>query len=246
MAIYKMLIAYDGSRYQGWQRLGHTDATIQGKLENVLSRIYQKKIEIDGSGRTDAGVHAKAQVASVSLPRESVDEQDLAMINHYLPEDIQVLRIEKAEARFHARFLAKKKRYRYRISMPPIGNVFERRYLAIMEQPLAIEQMERAARYLVGTHDFRSFTTMKSKKKSTVRTIETIAFHKQAAQELWIDFTGDGFLRQQVRLMMGLLIQVGTGEIQPEQVESILLEKSREHTRMIAPAKGLCLEEVIY
>ncbi len=243
---YKLIIAYDGSRYQGWQRLGHTQDTIQGKIETVLSKYYKQKIQIDGSGRTDAGVHAKGQVGSVLLPTEKIGIEDLAAINHYLPSDIQILQIDPADDRFHARYLAKRKRYRYRIALPPVGNVFERKYMASLEEPLDLVKMRKAAGFLIGTHDFRSFTTMKSKKKSTVRTLESLTITQPISGEVQIDFIGNGFLRQQVRIMTGLLIQVGTGAIPPSRMEVILNEKSRANTRMIAPAKGLCLEEVNY
>jgi tRNA pseudouridine38-40 synthase len=246
MATFKITIAYDGTRYQGWQRLGNTDNTIQGKIEGVLSRYFQQTIQIHGSGRTDAGVHAKAQVASAVLPVEAISPADLASMNHYLPEDIQLLDMEKADARFHARYHAKKKRYRYRLSMPPVGNVFERKYITPVDRILRVDLMEIAAKALIGSHDFRAFTTMKSKKKSTIRQIYAIRFFQPSPQELWIDFSGDGFLRQQVRIMTGLLIQVGMERIEPDQTAGILLKKSRDNTRMIAPAKGLCLEEVNY
>lgn len=246
MKNYKLIIAYDGSRYQGWQRLGHTQDTIQGKIETVLSKYYQKSIQIDGSGRTDAGVHAKGQVASAFLPTEKIELEDLEAINHYLPADIQILRIEPADDRFHARYQAKRKCYRYRIALPPVGNVFERKYMTTIDEPLTLGKMRKAAEALVGTHDFRSFTTMKSKKKSTVRTLESITVTQPTSGEVQIDFVGNGFLRQQVRIMAGILIQVGTGVIPASRVKEILQEKSRANTRMIAPAKGLCLEEVNY
>lgn len=246
MANYKLTIAYDGSRYQGWQRLGHTNDTIQGKLEMVLSKYYQKSVQIDGSGRTDAGVHARGQVASVDLPIDRFDAGELAAINHYLPSDIQIIETERVDDRFHARYHAKRKRYRYRIALPPYGNVFERKYMTSLDMPLELNRMKEAAESLLGTHDFRSFTTLKSKKKSTVRTIESITIQKASPNEVQIDFVGDGFLRQQVRIMTGVLIEVGLERLSPDLMETILQEQSRTHTRLIAPAKGLCLEEVNY
>ena len=245
MTTFKMTIAYDGTRYQGWQRLGNTDLTIQGKIEAVLSKLFERPILIDGSGRTDAGVHAKAQIASVELPKNRIDPKSLGEINHYLPEDIQVLSMEKMDDRFHARFNAKQKIYRYRISVSPAGNVFERKEMIRIEDPLNLEAMRRAASFLIGEHDFQSFTAMKSKTKSTVRTIESITI-TALSNEIQIDFLGNGFLRQQVRLMMGLLIQVAQGVVKPKAVKEILEKKSRANTRAIAPAKGLCLERVIY
>jgi tRNA pseudouridine38-40 synthase len=245
MTTFKMTIAYDGTKYQGWQRLGNTDMTIQGKIEAVLSRIYTRPILIDGSGRTDAGVHAKGQIASVELPKNRIDPKSLGEINHYLPEDIQIMSMVKADDRFHARFNAKQKIYRYRISVSPSGNVFERKEMIRIEEPLNLEAMRSAASYLIGEHDFQSFTAMKSKTKSTVRTIESITV-TALSDEIQIDFLGNGFLRQQVRLMMGLLIQVAQGVVKPKAVKEILDEKSRANTRAVAPAKGLCLERVIY
>ena len=154
---YKLTIQYDGTRYRGWQVQGNTDQTIQGKVEGVLSRLTGQPVELHGSGRTDAGVHALGQVANVKLLRPFDPSELLRELNRYLPADIGVIAVEPAPERFHARLNARSKTYRYRIWNSEIPNVLERSYLYPLPEPLDVAAMERAAADLVGTHAFRSF-----------------------------------------------------------------------------------------
>ncbi len=216
---YMMLLAYDGSRYSGWQVQGNTENTIQGKLEQVLTEITGESVEIAGSGRTDAGVHAKGQVASFKLVRAFACDELKVLLNSRLPKDLAVLSLTEAPERFHARLSAKAKTYVYRISTSPVSNVFEHKYLYNFTRPLNLAAMRQAAALLLGSHDFKSFCGNPRMKKSTVRRLDSIEIiekenkitHK--ADELELRFTGDGFLMNIVRILTGTLLQVGTGEI---------------------------------
>lgn len=237
-------LCYDGTRYRGWQRLPGREDTIQGKLEAALSRILEELVEISGSGRTDAGVHALAQVASFHCENPMPPEEILSQLRRYLPEDIGVLSCREVSPRFHARLNARKKTYVYRIWNSNSPCVFQRRYVAVFPEELDRPAMERAARILEGTHDFSAFCGNPKMKKSTVRVLEQIAFTQQD-QELQLRFTGNGFLHHMVRILVGTLIEVGRGVRTPESVGELFGAK-REQAGFLAPAQGLCLEEVVY
>lgn len=242
---YKLTIQYDGGRYDGWQRQGNTDNTIQGKLEGVLSRLAGEAVEVHGAGRTDAGVHAEGQVASVKLPGSRPAGEVMDYLNRYLPEDIAVIGAEEMEDRFHARLSAVGKVYRYRLRMGNVPHVFARKYQYRVEGPLDISAMERAAARLTGTHDFRAFCANKRYKKSTVRTIRSIDLEVDGA-DVTLTFRGDGFLYNMVRILTGTLLEVGQGVRQPEEMDAILTSLDRARAGKTAPAQGLCLVEVEY
>ena len=206
---YKLTIQYDGSRYDGWQRQGNTDNTIQGKIEGVLSRLTGESVEIHGAGRTDAGVHAEGQVASVRLPGKRPAAEVMAYLNQYLPEDIAVVDVQEADERFHARLTAVGKVYRYDIRLGSTPNVFRRKYQYRVEQPLDVAAMKKAAEYLTGTHDYRAFCSNKRYKKSTVRTVTAIEIAVNGA-DVSITFRGDGFLYNMVRILTGTLLEVSS------------------------------------
>ena len=237
-------ICYDGTRYRGWQRLPGKDDTIQGKLETTLSRILGEPIEISGSGRTDAGVHAKCQVANFHTQNPMSAGQILENLRRYLPEDIGIYSCKEVSPRFHARLNAKEKTYCYRIWNSSAPCVFERRYVAQFPEQLNIPAMEEAARILLGEHDFSAFCGNAKMKKSTVRFIREIRIEK-VGQELQLIFTGNGFLHNMVRILAGTLIEVGRGE---RSVESIcaLFGGKRADAGFLAPPQGLCLMEVFY
>lgn len=238
-------ICYDGTRYQGWQRLPGQQQTIQGKIETALSRILDEPIEISGSGRTDAGVHAKGQVASFHCTNPMPCGQILTELRRYLPEDIGIWSCKEVSDRFHARLNAKEKTYEYRLWYSSAPCVFERRYVAQIETgSLDLAQMQAAAELLVGTHDFSAFCGNRKFKKSTVRTIHQIRIFQQG-EELRFRFTGNGFLHHMVRILVGTLIEVGMGSRSAESVADLFGGK-REDAGFLAPGKGLCLEEVIY
>lgn len=241
----KLMIAYDGTRYNGWQKQGNTDNTIQGKIERILSNFLEEDIELHGSGRTDAGVHAKAQVANFHTSADYSLEDISAVLTMYLPNDIAVYHMEEVSPRFHSRLNATSKCYHYRIWNSGIPNVFEHRYLDMVEQHLDVEKMREAAKKLEGTHDFRTFCSNKRMKKSTVRTIFSIEI-EQDREEITLKFTGNGFLYNMVRILTGTLIEVGLGKRQPEEMEALIAAKNREEAGFTAPAQGLCLKSVSY
>lgn len=249
MKNYKLTIQYDGSRYSGWQVQKVTPDTIQGKIENVLAHLYERPVEIAGSGRTDAGVHALGQVANFHLENEEASryssDEILAYLNEHLPKDIAITQISEVDERFHSRLSAQKKTYMYRIHTSNISNVFERKYMYDYPVPLNVEHMKAAAALLVGTHDFKSFCGNRHMKKSTVRTIYSIDFLEQNG-ELVIEFTGNGFLMNMVRILTGTLIEVGDGRRSPESMIEIIEAKNRDAAGYTAPPQGLFLKEVFY
>ena len=242
---YRMDIQYDGTRYGGWQKQKDTDNTIQGKIEEVLGRMCGTPVSIQGAGRTDAGVHARGQVANVFLDTDKTCEEICRYLNQYLPEDIEITRVTKAEERFHSRLNAKEKVYQYRVVTGVHKNVFERKYQCPLHEDLDVKAMKQAAGYLEGTHDFKSFCSNKKMKKSSVRTIFCIEI-EDLGQEVKLTFTGNGFLYNMIRILAGTLIEVGRGERKPEEMPRILEGCDRSLAGFTAPARGLTLLEVIY
>lgn len=154
---YRLDIQYDGTRYGGWQKQKDTDNTIQGKIEEVLSRMCQTPVTIQGAGRTDAGVHAAGQVANAHMETEKTSEEICEYLNRYLPEDIEIVRVKQAADRFHSRLNAREKVYQYRVAAGSHKNVFERKYQCPLHENLDVPAMREAAEFLTGTHDFKSF-----------------------------------------------------------------------------------------
>lgn len=245
MKNYKIIVQYDGTRYKGWQVQKSTDMTIQGKLQDVLSTMIGQEVEVIGSGRTDAGVHAYGQVANFHVPAHFKAHEIMDYLNHYLPMDIAVISIEEVDERFHARYHAVSKTYVYRIHTSAIPNVFERKYMYTYTNPLNIEQMRQAAGLMLGTHDFMAFCGNKKMKKSTVRTVTAINIEEKE-NEIQISYTGDGFLQQMIRIMTGTLIEVGNGTKKVEDIPRILESKVRENAGYTVPAEGLSLKHVVY
>lgn len=243
---FKIILQYEGTKYQGWQRQASTGNTIQGKLESILGKMTGKSfVQVDGSGRTDAGVHALGQVANFKISTLLSKEQIMNYINQYLPEDIGVIYISEESLRFHSRLNVKGKTYRYRIWNSEIPCVFERRYVYELPDRLNVGKMKLAASFLIGKHDFKAFTSAKKGKKSTVRNIDNITIEK-IGNELVFNYSGDGFLYHMVRIITGTLIEVGRGERSPESVKELLEKGSRDMSGLLVPAKGLCLMEVRY
>ncbi|WP_411335738.1 tRNA pseudouridine(38-40) synthase TruA [Ruminococcus gauvreauii] len=241
----KITIQYDGTRYGGWQKQGNTDNTIQGKLENILTRMSGYPVEIHGAGRTDAGVHALGQTANFHL-RERAGLMDVKMyLNQYLPDDIEVTDIAEMPDRFHSRLHACDKTYAYRVGTDDCKSVFERKYRYHYGEKLDVGLMEKAASYCLGTHDFKGFCANRRIRKSTVRTLTEICF-EQKEHDLVISYTGNGFLYHMVRILTGTLIEVGGGKRPPEDIKKILEEKNRQLAGFTAPAMGLTLLQVRY
>lgn len=245
MKNYKLTIQYDGSRYSGWQVQGNTEQTIQGKLQRVLGQLDGAPVEVHGSGRTDAGVHARGQIASVRLHSEPSCEELLKICWENLPQDIAVTDVREASERFHARLNAKGKCYVYRLWTSPIPNVFERKYLYSLPEQLNLASMRAAAELLTGTHDFRSFCGLRRFKKSTVRTVSAIEINR-LGPEIRLSFTGNGFLNQMVRILTGTLVEVGLGIRMPDEMTAILDAQNRDAAGRTMPPEGLCLEKVYY
>ena len=237
-------ICYDGTRYKGWQRLSGTDNTIQGKIETALSRILEEPIEISGSGRTDAGVHARGQVASFHCESNMRSEEILSNLRRYLPEDIGIYSCKEVSPRFHARLNAKEKTYLYRIWNSEAPCVFERKFTAQFSEKLDLEAMRQAAVQLCGEHDFSAFCGNPKFKKSTVRFVRSIDMQR-CGHEIRIEVTGNGFLHSMVRIIVGTLIEVGRGERCVDTIPMLFGEK-RAEAGFLAPAQGLCLQEVYY
>ena len=245
MRNFKVTLQYEGTRYQGWQKQESTDNTIQGKLEALLSKMAGTKVEIQGSGRTDAGVHAAGQVANFHLDTDQSPSQIMDYMNFYLPEDIAVISIEEVPERFHSRLNAKGKTYLYRVINSPVPHIFDRKYAWTVEEKLDVDAMRKAAAFLEGTHDYKAFTSLKKSKKSTVRTVERILI-ECVDDEVRFTFRGDGFLYDMVRIMMGTLIEVGLHKKKPEEITGIFEKGLRENAGELVPAKGLTVLEVRY
>lgn len=245
MRNFKLTLCYDGSRYDGWQRQGNSEETIQGKLETLLSRLLGQPVEVAGSGRTDAGVHALAQVCSFRADTEKDCETLLSEIRRYLPEDIGAIALEEAAPRFHARLSCREKTYVYRIWNSEAPNVFERRWMVTVPRPLDIASMRQAADLLLGEHDFSAFCANRHMKKTAVRTLKEIEI-SQMGEEIRIALTADGFLYHMVRILVGTLLEVGEGRRSPEDVAAVLASLDRTEAGPTAPAQGLTLWSVKY
>ena len=237
-------ICYDGTRYKGWQRLAGTESTIQGKLETALSRILEEPVEISGSGRTDAGVHARGQVANFHCESVMDCANILQDLRKYLPEDIGIYSCKEVSPRFHARLNAKEKTYLYRIWNSDVPCVFDRKFVALFPEELDLDAMNRAASLLCGEHDFSAFCGNPKFKKSTVRFVRAVDI-QSVGDELRILVTGNGFLHSMVRIIVGTLIEVGRGERTADSIPALFGGK-RAEAGFLAPAQGLCLQEVYY
>lgn len=245
MYTYRLILAYDGSRYNGWQKQGNTPNSIQEKLETLLTRLLGEPIEVSASGRTDAGVHAMGQVVSFHTASRQDCPVLLSELRRYLPEDIGALELTEAAPRFHARLNAVGKTYVYRVWNSDVPNVFERKYMYTFTEPLDLAAMETAAAALMGTHDFMSFCANRRVKKSTVRTIESIHMDR-LGNELRFTVTGDGFLYNMVRILVGTLLEVGMGKRSPDSMAALLEAKDRSKAGYLVPPHGLRLEKVFY
>lgn len=237
-------LCYDGTRYRGWQRLSGSDMTVQGKLETALSRILDEPVEVSGSGRTDAGVHAKQQVANFHCNSEMPACDILENLRRYLPEDIGIYSCKDVSPRFHARLNAKEKTYCYRLWNSDSPCVFDRRYVSIDSSALDLDAMRIAAEQLVGTHDFSAFCANPRMKKSTVRSIRSVTVEK-IGNEIRFTVTGNGFLHNMMRILVGTLVEVGKHTRSADSIPA-LFGANRIEAGMLMPASGLCLMEVFY
>ena len=253
---YRLKISYDGTRYYGWEHQPGKE-TIQGKIEMVLARMIgldptpeeffgeDAPVEVIASGRTDAGVHAKAQVANTYLDTDFSAEEIRDYLNTYLPDDIAVTDVKEVSDRFHARYNAVGKTYQYTCYDGPVKPVFNRKYYTYLDTSVDVDAMQKAAEYLTGEHDFKSFCGNPKMKKSTVRVVDKIEI-KRSKGYIYFTFHGTGFLQNMVRILVGTLLEVGAGRIKPEDMPDIIDAKDRKLAGPTAPAKGLCLVKVDY
>ena len=243
----KLTVEYDGTDYVGWQRQPNGLA-IQQLLEEALTPIEGRELTVHGAGRTDAGVHALAQVASVTLAKEIAEPTLHRALNAVLPADVRVLAVETAADDFHARFSARTKTYEYRIVNAPFVSAFLQRYAWHVAQPLDIEAMRAAAAPLIGTHDFAGFQAAGSSVATTTRTIVALELDDGVGFDvpLVLRVTGDGFLRHMVRNIAGTLVEVGLGRWDPWRLLTVLDSRDRTRAGPTAPARGLFLTQVTY
>jgi tRNA pseudouridine38-40 synthase len=241
---FKLLIEYDGSRYAGWQ-LQKTERSVQGELIEAASNVFQThEVEVYGAGRTDAGVHARGQVAHLEVSDARITPEQLRIaLNDQLPHDINILNVSKANPRFHARHDARSRSYVYEISKR--RDAFGKKYLWWVRDNLDVAAMQAAGAALVGFHDFRSFGDMGKEDQSTL--VELIRLDiREDEDRIYIHITGSHFLWKMVRRIVGVLVEVGRGKMTKQNVLQFLAAPSREPARYTAPPSGLFLEKVEY
>ena len=242
----KLTLAYDGTTLVGWQRQAEGQA-VQGLLEDALARFEGAPVSVQGAGRTDAGVHARGQVASVRLTCRH-DAPTLARaLNAQLPAHVRVLAIEEASEKFHARFSATGKRYDYQIRNAPLVLPFERAYVWHVPEPLDVAAMRAAAAELVGTHDFATFRSTGAEVVDTVRTItQSELVRRDSSGLMTYEVTGTGFLRHMVRAIVGTLVEIGRGQRDAGSIPALLAGRDRGRAGATAPPHGLFLVRVVY
>lgn len=238
-------IEYDGSEYHGWQ-IQPNLKTVQGTMEKELKKLFRTSVQLNGTSRTDAGVHAFGQRATFSGEFGIPTERIQFAANNLLPGSIHISKVQEVPERFHARFDATAKTYRYVIHNTMQRNVFDRNYCWYVGPKLNVLNMKSAATHFVGTHDFKSCqATGGPEKHSTVRTVMDLQVMQQE-DKITIEITGDGFLYNMVRIIVGTLVQVGLGRIKPDQIDEILQSKDRARAGRTAPPQGLYLVQVYY
>jgi len=242
MKNYKLILSYDGTDFHGWQRQPKK-RTVQGTLEDSLTQITQKKINITGAGRTDAGVHAQAQVANFKASLSMDDDELFRALNSLLPQDVRVTSLERTDLDFHARKMAKSKIYQYRIVNSTDISPFIMRYVLHWPSSLKVQSMREAALLFIREADFTSFSS--NRLLDPVRKVTRSELHKKG-NEIIYTVEANGFLRYMVRTMAGTLLEVGKGKLLPEQIEALFMKKERSLASPTAPAKGLCLIKVNY
>jgi tRNA pseudouridine38-40 synthase len=241
----RLLIAYNGARYQGWQRQKDCP-TIQGVIEEVLTRITQKAISLVGAGRTDTGVHAWGQVANFRTTSQMAIVKMEAALHALLPKDILIRQVQEVEPAFHARYSSRAKIYDYFICNHSRMTPFSRLYVWFLQEPFDINLIKAGLSLLVGEKDFSSFQSTGSEVSHPVRTLYQAVLLPLPWGGLKLRFKADGFLRHMVRNMVGTLTRVGSGRISIEEFEEIIHSKDRSKAGEMAPAHGLFLRKVIY
>lgn len=260
MPRFRLLVAYDGTDFHGWQRQEPPNLpalrTAQGVLTDAVSNLMRERVTVDGASRTDSGVHARGQVAAFSIadPRIPVDRMVMAL-NTRLPQDLEVRGAWDAEDSFDPIRNCRSKGYSYRLrhgcegrpsGLEGRADPFERRTTAQCRHPLDIARMRTAAELMIGTHDFRSFAHCPEQRESTVRTVHTCSVIEPSPGVVRVDVAGGGFLYHMVRIMVGTLVEIGRGRFEPESVTEILEARNRARAGPTMSPSGLCLEWVHY
>ncbi|MFI8714355.1 tRNA pseudouridine(38-40) synthase TruA [Brevibacillus brevis] len=240
----RCIVAYDGTDFSGFQ-VQPDQVTVQGEIEAALNRVTGEDIQVFGSGRTDAGVHARGQVIHFDTSSNIPMDKWRFVLNNQLPDSIVIRTVEEVDASFHARFDVQVKEYRYCIDNNPVADVFRHRYADHVRFPLDVDAMQQAAHYLVGEHDFTSFCSAKTYVEDKVRSVYGLTVEK-IGDEVWVTCRGNGFLYNMVRIIVGTLVEVGQGKRNPAELREILAACDREKAGKTAPAKGLTMWEVVY
>ncbi|MEG0153127.1 MAG: tRNA pseudouridine(38-40) synthase TruA [Cellulosilyticaceae bacterium] len=245
MRNFKIVIQFDGSRYKGWQNSKEEGATVQSKVQMVLSKMTEEKIDLIGCSRVDTGVHAENYIASFKTNSDFSEDMMLNYLYEFLPDDIVVKSLAEVDERFHARYNVKGVTYEYKINNRAFRDVFNRKYVYHFEDALDLDEMRKASDIFMGAHDFQSFTSLKPDGKSTVKTVKAIDIINEEGM-ITIEITANEFLWNMPRLILGALLEVGKGDMKLKEIEQMLEEpKKREYAPMAQP-KGLYLKEAQY
>lgn len=240
----KLIIEYEGTNYWGWQTQNNL-STVQGEVKKAVDIATGEEIQLIGSGRTDKKVHALGQVANFITNSNIPGERYKYLLDFLLPDDITIVDSEEVDIKFHSRFDAKKKRYRYMVYNEKLPSAIYRNFSYHVKDDLNIEDMVEASKYFIGTHDFTSFKVSKTIKPNNIRTIYDINIEKKGSI-IEFTFEGNSFLHNMVRIMVGTLIYVGNGKINKNEIPKIILERNRDKAGVTAPPQGLFLEKVYY
>ena len=241
----KLVIEYDGKEFNGWQKQPNK-LNIQGTIEKAIETITKEKVDLIASGRTDAGVHALGQVANFKTNSNIPIDKFAIAINSNLKKSIIIKSAEEVDERFHSRLSCKKKTYRYIINNSKYGTAIYRNLETCIKEKLDIEKMKEAIKYFEGEHDFKAFKASGTSSKSSVRTIYKAEVIEKENDRIYIELTGNGFLYNMVRIIVGTLVEVGIGKIKPEDIKKIIESKDRKNAGKTLPPQGLYLLKVDY
>jgi len=240
----RLIIAYDGTTFAGFQKQKNTGLTIQGILEEKLHKIVKEPVKVIGAGRTDAGVHALGQVVNFTSSWKAPVEKIPQILNNSLPPEIRVVCAEEVPEDFHARYWAKKKQYNYYLYFGPPSPFYER-YAWALPKRLSLDRVQKALEYLIGTHDFTGFSAVGSSAKNPVKTMYK-AVYEEEGERGFFTFEADSFLYKMARILTGTLVEIGLGKGEPERIKEILATNNRNLSGKTAPARGLFLMKVFY
>lgn len=241
----KLVIEYDGKDFNGWQKQPNK-LNIQGTIEQAIKKITGEEVELNASGRTDAGVHALGQVANFKTNSNIPIEKIAIAINTHLKQSIRIMSAEEVEEKFHSRLNCKKKTYRYIINNSEFASAIYRNLETHIPLKLDIEKMREAIKYFEGEHDFKSFRASGTSSKSSVRIIYKAQIIQKDNNRIWLELTGNGFLYNMVRIISGTLVDVGLGKIKPSDIPEIINSKDRIKAGKTLPPQGLYLVNVEY